>query len=201
MKFMNKTRYGIILLVLFLIGCSPRIANLDSDGKTIVCFGDSITKSFGADPGEDYPNVLSRKVDRPVINAGVVGDTTSDALQRIETDVLEHDPRMVIVMLGGNDFLKKVPKQETFRSMESIVDKIQDHGAIAVIAVVKIGFINDVYTKEFKRIANEKGALFVPNIMKGILSNPQLKYDQIHPNSDGYRVIADRIHKAIIPLL
>jgi acyl-CoA thioesterase-1 len=198
---MNKTRYGIILLAVLIAGCSRGIANLDSAGKTIVCFGNSITEGVGADPDADYPSVLSRKVAWPVINAGVGGDTTADALKRVDQDVLAHEPKMVIVMLGGNDFLRKLPKQETFANMEAIVTRIREHGAIVVVAVVKIGFLGDIYTKEFKRIAKEKGALFVPNVMKGILTNPKLKYDQIHPNSAGYRLIAERIHQAVIPYL
>ncbi len=198
---MNNKRYGTILLLFILLGCSPRIANLDSTGKSIVCFGDSITEGVGAERGADYPSLLSQKVSRPVINAGVRGDTTADALERIETDVLAHEPKMVIVMLGGNDFFRKIPKEKTFANMDAIVARIQKHGAIVVIAVVKIGLLQDIYSKEFKSIAKERGALFIPNIMKGILTNPKLKYDRIHPNAEGYRLIAERIYKAVVPLL
>ncbi|MBN1870912.1 MAG: arylesterase [Candidatus Omnitrophica bacterium] len=198
---MNNARHAIILLLLVLLGCSPRVANLDSTGKTIVCFGDSITAGFGAESGADYPSLLSRMGSWPVINAGVAGDTTADALKRIEEDVLVHEPRMVIILLGGNDFFRKVPQAETSANMEGIVAQVQGHGAIAVVAAVKIGLLQDIYTKEFKRIAREKGALFVPNIMKGILTDPKLKYDQIHPNAAGYRLIAERVYKAIEPLL
>lgn len=194
-------KFSIVLLISVLMGCSPRVANLDSTGESIVCFGDSITKGIYIGSGNDYPSVLGQKVAWPVINAGASGDTTHDALKRIEADVLAHNPRMVIVMLGGNDFLRKIPLEKTLANIDTIVVKIQEHGAVVVLAALRLGLLKDNYTKKFKNIAKKRGALFVPNIMKGILTNPKLKYDQIHPNAEGYRLIADRIYKAIAPLL
>jgi len=196
-----KTRYGIVLLIFVLVGCSPRVANLDSTGKSIVCFGDSITKGMYVGNGKDYPSLLRQKIAWPVINAGVNGDTTHDALMRIEADVLAHNPRMVIVMLGGNDFLRKVPLGKTLANVDTIVAKIQERGAIVVLVAIRLGLLKDSYTKKFKNIAKKRGALFVPNIMKGILTDPKLKHDPIHPNADGQRLIAERIYKAIAPLL
>jgi lysophospholipase L1-like esterase len=197
----QRFSYAAIIILLFCCGCSPRIAHLDSKGKTVICFGDSITEGMGAGPGEDYPSVLSGMIGRPVINAGVSGNTTSDALKRIDTDVLARDPRLVIVILGANDFFQKVPKAETFANLAKIVEKVQARGAAVAIGVVKIGWIGDVYTKELKRIARERGAVFIPDVMKGILSDPELKSDQIHPNGAGYKIIAERVYKAVAPLL
>ncbi|HQP10673.1 MAG TPA: arylesterase [Candidatus Omnitrophota bacterium] len=200
-RWAQRLSCAAVLICLFCFGCSPRIAHLDSKGKTVICFGDSITEGLGAGPGEDYPSVLSGMIGRPVINAGVSGDTTAEALSRIEGDVLARDPRLVIVILGANDFFRKVPKAETFANMEKIVSRIQARGAAVAIGVVKIGLIGDVYTKEFKRIARERGAVFIPDVMKGILSDPKLKHDQIHPNGAGYKLIAERVYKTVAPLL
>jgi len=198
---MKILRYLAIVILLAVLGCAPRVANVDSTGTTIVCFGDSITEGAGAARGEDYPSVLADMVSLPVINAGVGANTTTDALARIETDVFDHDPKMVIILLGGNDFLKKVPKAKTVANMEQIAGRVRKAGAIPVIAVVKIGLVGDFYTREFKRIARENGAVFIPDIMKGILTDPKLKYDYIHPNAAGYQIIAERIYKAIEKLL
>jgi len=155
----------------------------------------------GAGKGEDYPTLLSQKVNLPVINAGVRGDTTRDALTRIEADVLQFNPRLVIVILGGNDFLQHVPEKETLANIDKIVERTQNHGAMVVMATVNIGLVRDKYAKGFREIAKRKRALLVPNIMKGILTDPQLKYDQIHPNAQGYKIIADRLYESIKPLL
>ena len=77
-----------IFAIIFLCGCEAKIANRDSKGTTIVCFGDSLTAGFGAEEGKDYPSIVRAKVDMTVINAGMSGDTTADGLRRLETDVL-----------------------------------------------------------------------------------------------------------------
>src|SRR5512142_926678 len=86
-----------------------KVRNLDSRGTAIIAFGDSLTAGFGASAGEDYPSKLSAIIGAPVVNAGVNGDTTEAALARIDAEVLARDPRIVIVGLGGNDFLRGVP--------------------------------------------------------------------------------------------
>jgi lysophospholipase L1-like esterase len=194
---MKSFRYLTIGTLLIALGCAPRVANVDSKGTSIVCLGDSITQGVGARRGEDYPSILAEKVSLPVINAGVGGNTTAEALARIDTDVFDHDPKMVIILLGGNDFLRKVPKAQTVAHMERIAERVRKKGAVVVIAVVKIGLLGDLYTKEFRRIARENGAVFIPDIMKDILTDPKLKSDQIHPNSAGYQIIADRIYNVI----
>jgi acyl-CoA hydrolase len=201
---MKPSKILDIFLVFCLIqfwGCGPRIANVNSKGEGIICFGDSITKGTGATEGNDYPSLLSQRLDAPVINAGVDGNTTRDALQRIEKEVLTHNPRMVIVEFSGNDFLQRIPLQETLENLDKMVAMIQERGAMAVLLEVRAGYFGDEYIDGFKQIAQKRWALLIPNILKGILANPSLKSDQIHPNDAGYRLIADRVYKKIEPLL
>jgi acyl-CoA thioesterase I len=178
-----------------------KIRNLHSAGETIICFGDSLTEGTGAAAGEDYPSVLSRELVTPVINAGRSGDTTAQALERINDAVLSKNPRLVIVLLGGNDFLRQVPRQETQKNLEAIVRRIQDRGAMVAIAGMKLGLFTDEYSSMFEETAQKYGALYIEQVLKGILSDSNLRSDPIHPNGAGYRLIADRIGEKIKPLL
>jgi acyl-CoA thioesterase I len=136
-----------------------------------------------------------------VINAGLPGETASGALRRLDRDVLAQDPRIVIVFLGGNDLMQRVPKATTLAAIEEIVRRIQETGALAVLvglnAPYPLGGLNDDYEK----IADAHGAVFVSNVMRGILDSPAMRSDQVHPNAAGYKLIADRIHKAVEPYL
>jgi acyl-CoA thioesterase I len=193
-----------IVLISFLVALwlnRPQIANRGSQGETIICFGDSITAGSGANQGNDYPSLLSQILGIPVINAGVGGDTTRDALARVDADVLQHNPRMVIIEFSGNDFLRSIPREETLDNLDKLIQMIQGAGAMVVLAEVAAGTFGDAYLEGFQRIAKKRHALLVPNIMKGILFNPSLKSDEIHPNDAGYRLIAERIYIAIEPLL
>ncbi len=186
----------------FLVGgCSPQIANRDSRGETIVCFGNSITAGYGVSAAESYPVLLAQKVNFKVINSGRSGDTSLEGLQRIEQDVFAYNPRIVIVEFGGNDYLHQIPRAETFKNIDQMVEMIQSRGAMVVLATVKIGFFVDAYAQGFKEIAKKRKALLILDVMQNILDNPQLKYDQIHPNNKGYQLIFERIYKAIKPLV
>ena len=197
-----KKGFGFsLLLTLFLLGCSPSIKNLNSTGENVVCFGDSITYGVGAEEGKNYPFYLAQMIERNVINAGVSGDTTMSALRRIKRDVLDKNPYLVIVELGGNDFLRKMPLKETLRNLEEIITHIQGKGAIVVLCDVSTGFIMRGYSVHLGKIARKHGAVFIPHLLEGIINNLKLKSDYIHPNSKGYKIIAQRIYAAIKPYL
>jgi len=202
MKFGRLKRYIFATFVIFqFLNCAPSVLHQDSLGENIICFGNSITAGTGALPGEDFPSLLEDILNLPVINAGQGGETTRDALKRLREDVLEKNPRLVIVEFGGNDYLQKIPKEETFKNLETIVEAIQERKAMVALAAVRIGVLTDEYYSEFKRIATKHKALLIPDIMKEVFTNPKFKSDGLHPNAQGYRLIAQRIYRYIVPLL
>ena len=188
--------------VIALWGCAKReVKNIDSQGKNIICFGDSITLGCGVNPGQDYPFLLAGMVHMPVINAGIDGDTSPEALGRLETDVLAQDPLLVIIEFGGNDFLRKIPKEVTISKIREMVDNIQAKGAMAAIMDMSAGMFMENYRSAFRKLAQEKSAIFLPGVVSEIITNPKLKSDFIHPNEKGYKMIAQRIYRIIIPYL
>ena len=195
----------VLILFTFLLACGGEpfdsIRNVRSAGETIICFGDSLTEGVGAESGEEYPTVLSRELGMRIVNAGQRGDTSARALERISDSIGNKNPRLVIVLLGGNDFLRQVPTEETRKNLKEIVRRIQEHGAMVAIAGMKLGFFTDEYGPIFKETAQEFGALYIPQVLKGILNDSKFKSDQIHPNGAGYRLIAERIAEKIKPLL
>ena len=137
-----------------------------------------------------------------MINAGRAGETTAEALARLDREVLEKDPLIVIVELGGNDFLQQVPREQTFANLDRIVERIQERGSMVVLVGVTSALLwGDTADAEFRRIARTRRAAFVPNILAGILDDSSLKSDGIHPNDAGYEKIARRIYEAVKPLL
>jgi len=92
---------ALALGILYFYGSHPEIRNAHPSGENLICFGDSLTYGTGASEGQDYPSRLSEMLSKPVINAGVPGDTTSTAMGRLDQDVLSHAPRIVFITLGG----------------------------------------------------------------------------------------------------
>ena len=205
MKWLSPFRVFGCLFLILAGACGgeryDKIRNIRSTGETIVCFGDSLTEGVGADAGGEYPSVLSSLIGFPVVNAGRRGDTTAQALERLPDAVLNKNPRLVIVFLGGNDFLRQVPRQETRKNLEEIVRRIQASGAMVVIAGLRLGLFTDEFSPIFEESAEQSGALYVAQVMKGIFTDSKLRSDPIHPNGAGYRLIAGRIAERIKPLL
>jgi len=203
---MRKNNY-LLLIIGFMVflglsGCAKKeVVNLSSKGKCIVCFGDSLTYGYGADRGEDYPTIMGKMVSIRVFNAGIDGDTTAEALRRMDSDVLERNPRLVIIEFGGNDFLRKATQEETLNNIRTMIDKAQVKGAMVAIVDISSGLLLKEYQPIYARLAREKGAIFIPNVFSGIITNPRLKSDFLHPNGRGYRMVAERIYQAIKPYL
>ena len=168
-----------------------------SAGERIVCFGDSLTFGTGASSGKDYPSQLSKMISRPVVNAGVPGDTTASALKRLERDVLSYSPDIVLITLGGNDLKNGVASDTAFDYLKMIVDSIQSQGARVIIGGLSIPFRDRGYGKGFNKLAAETGATLIPNILEGIMGNRKLMSDPIHPNDAGYKIMAQRFYEVM----
>lgn len=203
---MRKYWQNAVIAVLFFTALyflwpAPKITNLASRGTNIIAFGDSLTAGYGAATGEDYPARLASISGVNIINAGVSGDTTDSALARIDTDVLARDPRVVIVGLGGNDFLRGMPIATTEQNLRAIVGKIQSAGAMVVLLGFSFPSLQANYEKTYETIAHDKHCLLVPNLLRGIETDPQLKSDEIHPNARGYQLMAERVAGPLQKLL
>ena len=204
---MNVSRRAIVgvvgaLLVAFwfLLDRSPRAAK-PTAGATVVAFGDSLVEGRGATPGHDFVSLLAQRLSVPIVNAGRSGDTATAALSRLDASVLSRNPRVVIVLLGGNDFLRRVPEPETFRSLATIVERIRQRGAAVVLVGVSVGLITDPYASEYEALARRTSSGLVPDILDDIIGHADRMSDSIHPNDQGYEMIADRIEPVVRDLI
>lgn len=177
------------------------VRNLDSRGSNVIAFGDSLTAGYGAQAGQDYPSRVSAATGIAILNAGVSGDTTEAALARLDKDVLSRDPRIVIVGLGGNDYLQSIPIATTETNLRSLIDKIESAGAMVIVVGFRFPSLNADYEAMYKRVAKDEQCLFVANVLSGILTNPDLKSDEVHPNARGYQLMADRVAGPLQKLL
>jgi len=181
----------------FLTSTHQDFSNGSVGGK-IICFGDSLTHGTGASRGKDYPSQLSKMISRPVINAGVPGDTTAGALKRLERDVLSYSPDIVLITLGGNDLKNGVASEAAFKNLKMIVNLIHNQGARVIIGGLSIPFRDRGFGRGYQKLADETGATLIPNILEGIMGNRKLLSDPIHPNDAGYEIIAQRFYKAML---
>jgi len=193
----------IIIAVFFMFAAlwmffnrDPKVTNFPTAGDSIVAFGDSITEGVGTTAGHEYVSLLEARLGVSIINMGVSGDTTADGVRRLD-ELMEVNPRVVILALGGNDTLKRAPVEQTFSNLATIIQRVQDAGGAVVLVGAPGGLYGSRYDKEYERLAQQYGTAYVPNFIKGLLGKSEFMYDSIHPNDAGHVIIADRIEPVL----
>ncbi len=193
----------------------------------IIALGDSITR--GVRPGvkaeETFAALLQaglRGVNVPaeVVNAGVGGERTDGALQRLAKDVLDRKPRLVLVMYGTNDSYVDRGRREPrltvgqYRAnLEELVARIREAGAEPILmtpprwgekAVPDGAGENpngrlEPYVTACRKVAKERKVLLVDHFAHWSAAAAagtdlgRWTTDQCHPNPRGHREIADLI--------
>jgi acyl-CoA thioesterase-1 len=197
---MSRLRLLLWLAFTLLAGCqdSPRLAALPA-GSSVLAFGNSITFGTGANPAEDYPSQLAASSGWQVHNAGLPGDTAAAARDRIRDELGATRPALVIVEIGGNDFLRRRPEAAVKEDLRAIIAAIRQSGAqVVLVAVPKLSLIGVATGKLpestiYAELAGEEKLPLVTGVLAAILSDPELKADAIHPNAGGYRKLAEGI--------
>lgn len=165
-----------------------------------VAFGDSLTEGMGASEGNGYPAVLSQALGVPIQNLGRSGETSKDALNRLE-EVASLKPRVVLLCFGGNDGLNGLPATQLFQNMETLIDRFHREGSFVVLIGIRSASLRDRFDKSFRRLAKEKQVLYVPDFLKGLVFKPVYMSDAIHPNDEGYKRFAARLEAELKPLM
>ena len=196
----SRRQYGVVpflvVLLLALAACrsSPQFAPLPAEA-VVLGFGDSLTFGSGARPEESYPAVLERLVGKRVVNAGVPGEVTAEGKARLPALLDELRPALVIICLGGNDFLRNLDEKETEANLRAMVQTARERGCeVLLIAVPRLGFGLEL-PELYRRIAEDAGVPLERKALKRILADKSLKSDPIHPNAAGYRQLAEAVAK------
>ena len=191
---------GIAWYFFFYSAREVTIKNYPSAGTEIIAFGDSLVVGAGATSGNDFVSLLSKKIEQDIVNLGVAGDTTASGLARM-SEFDQYRPKVVLLLLGGNDHLRKVPIETTFENLGRIIENIQSRGAIVVLLGVKGNLFGDKFAPEFEKISKKYKTAYVPDVLDGLFGKAEFMEDPIHPNDAGNRVIAERIYPVLAPLL
>ena len=189
----------LILLLAVACGGTKKETALPA-GSKVLALGDSLTAPHGVKPGEDWPTLLAQKTGWIVINAGISGDTSAGALGRLPGLLDEHQPQLVLVSLGGNDMLRKVPQSQTVANLSNMLGMVKAHSAKAVLLATPKpslagAVFNNLSAAEFYAdVAKDKNVPLIKDALPEVLSDTALKGDQLHPNAAGHALLAEKIH-------
>ncbi len=177
-------------IIIILLGLSYLYAITKPRG--VVAFGDSLTAGVGSELGGGFVTMLSADMAVPIINLGVSGDTTGQALLRTP-QVLERKPGITILLLGGNDVLRHVPEEDTIKNLKKIIETLEKNGSKVLLLGLEQDGNNAHDRALFQALADKYHTLYIPNILSGISDHPEFMSDSLHPNDLGYRMMANKI--------
>ncbi len=175
--------------------------------RPVVCIGDSLTEGLLPDHG--FPEQLKEMIAVPVINLGFSGITSTQGLGQLDR-VLSHDPQVVIIELGGHDFLKGHPRAQVKNNLVQMIQELRDHGAEVVLMEIPRGFMFDPFASVEREIAYELDVQLVADtwLRQIVILSPiappgkwmpqwRLSDDGIHSNTKGSRAIAKRVSESL----
>lgn len=204
MSSLNKkgvalTRRTFLLGSLALLACSQaptsHTNSLLPSGSYVIALGDSLTAGYGASMGADYPHVLAEMTQWNVHNAGISGNTSADVLNRLP-EVLQKTPQLILLGIGGNDFLHKIPLADTRYNMTKIIQTIQNKDIpLVLIAEPKPSISAAVFGQLsdhplYNELAKAHQLPLLSSAWATVLSDESLRSDAIHANDEGYRQFA-----------
>ena len=141
-----------------------------------------------------------------VINAGVSGDTSAGGLARLDW-LMQEQPDLVIIELGGNDALRGQSPVGTRHNLDSIIKRIKAKGAMVILAgILAPPNMGKAYSAAFNPIfpelAQSHNVPFYGFFLDGVIQEPSLMLsDGIHPNAKGVAVIVERILPIVMQTL
>jgi acyl-CoA thioesterase I len=198
-----------ILVSIFVLTIASRV--WAADQRILVCFGDSITAGYGLPQGQSFPSALEHQLNAQmyrykVINRGVSGATTKDAVAGLPS-ILRLHPEAVIVEFGGNDGLRGLPLDQTRRNLDQVLTTLETaHIKILLAGITLPPNYGPDYIKSFNQVfrdlAARHHAAFVPMIYRDLIHVPAtIQQDGIHPTAKGSEIIAKTLLPVLKPLL
>ena len=221
-------RFG--LAVLLLSGCgqpdrarvardsapaasAPPASSASSASPAIVFLGTSLTAGLGLDLEQAYPAVIQRKIDSlglhyRVVNAGVSGESSAGALQRIDW-VLREQPVVLVIETGANDGLRGQDVDSIQANIQEIITRVRARSPATRIVLVGMEALPNLgaeYARRFRAIypalARENHVALVPFLLAGVAGVDTLnQQDGIHPTVEGQRMVAQNVWATLAPIL
>lgn len=162
---------------------------------SVVCFGDSVTYGQGlGDPTtQAFPALLG------AVNRGYCGDTTRIALERFPRDVQESEAEVVVIQFGHNDcnrwatdrYHPRVSERAFSANLGEMLARCQLFGIKAILLAPTPTFKGEDY--EYARNYYVRLMEGLCPVVKAFTDPSGLLLDQLHPNAEGHRAIADAL--------
>ena len=193
---------------------STRVGTAAAPPRLLVV-GDSLSAEYGLVRGSGWVALLGQRLVRDklawqVVNASISGDTTSGGRSRLPALLAQHQPRVVVIELGGNDALRGLPLKMTEDNLAAMARAAKAAGARVLIAGINVPpnygrSYSDSLVVLFATVARSEGTALVPFLLAGVAdvanSDELFQADRIHPRAEAQARMLDNVWPALRPLL
>lgn len=173
----------------------------------VLFLGDSLTEGYQLPKKDSFPSVLKKMFDKEnidveVLNGGVSGSTSSSGPSRLKW-FLKAKPTHLVLALGANDGLRGFDIETTYKNLEKTIELARKNELKVLLCGMQMPpNYGKKYQEDFKNIfiklKNKYKLAFYPFLLDGVGGNPKLNLaDRIHPNKEGYEVIAGKLFPII----
>lgn len=193
--FLARRRFVALAALPVLAACArkPAFAPIPR-GSTVLALGDSLTFGTGASEATSYPAVLAELTGWQVENAGVPGETAAQICARLPPLLAEQRPKLVLLLAGGNDFLRRLPEAGIRDALSRCHATARAASVtLVLLPVPRLGLGGLGETPLYEETAKALGIPLVDAGLAEWLARPSLRADAVHPNASGYRAMAERI--------
>ncbi len=138
-----------------------------------------------------------------IINTAISGQTTDNALLKINTWLEVHKPTHVLIELGGNDGIRGFPVKLLQEHLLKLVTRSQEYGAKVALMEIHIPpnlgpRYRKMFTDSYSTVTSKSNAYLMPYFMLEIAVNPELMLtDNLHPNEKAQPIIRDFMFEEI----
>ncbi|NPD00788.1 multifunctional acyl-CoA thioesterase I/protease I/lysophospholipase L1 [Brenneria sp. hezel4-2-4] len=205
-RWTGLRKHVFVLLLLGLFSVRAFAAD------TLLILGDSLSAGYRMPAANAWPALLNQKWQTlpegaAVINASISGDTATQGLARLPALLEQHQPRWVLIELGGNDGLRGFPPQNIEQDLSKIITLVKQANAQPLLMQIRLPTnygrrYTDSFSEVYPRLAKQFDIPLVPFFMEQVYLKPEwILEDGIHPTRDAQPFIADWMAQQLEPLV
>jgi acyl-CoA thioesterase I len=201
---------SIFVLFLALLYLGPAMAA--DKAHSLLVMGDSLSAAYGLRVEQGWVSLLAQKLEQQgsawrVVNASISGETTAGGASRIDSEIRQHKPKLVLIELGANDGLRGLPLDVAKANLERMIAAAKASGARVLLIGMRIppNYGPD-YTEAFQAmfvdLAKRHQLPLLPFLMAPIASDRgNYQDDNLHPTAAAQPALLAHVWTQLAPLL
>ena len=201
-------KFCLLWITFVVITLNPIRVLSQPDTNVLLIVGDSLSAAYRIPKAQGWVNLLTKKIAEThpniqVINLSRSGDTTLEGLQKLSSNITQHQPRWIILELGGNDGLRGLSPKMIENNLRKMIQLSQNSGAkVLLVGITLPRNYGTLYIRAFDkiypRLAKEFDLPLVPFLLENVAETPDLmQQDGIHPTAKAQPILTNNVWKVI----